>query len=524
VSTIPLETLALASRDEHLSGPVMNPSTNVPQAQPAARRQVEFLKRQLWLIVLVVVAALAAAAGTSIKQPKVYRASSKIFVGPSGTLNPQFGNTIQAFTQTMSSLLVSDIVAKQVIGDLGLNQTTENVLGHLHVSSTPDSAVLQVSYDSQNRAEALRILAKVGSVFTALVQKKLAHPSAPNALAVTATVFDPAHASTTPISPHPAQTLAFAGIIGLVLGIVFALLRDTLDERIHKRDEMEELFGAPVIAALPKSMLGRAVVDTTRRLELSHLHAIEPLRLQLARVDSREQLITITSGGSGEGKSTVAASIGVALALAGEDVICVDVAPDKHGLSHYLSLASGDGVPAAPLEGLVDVPNALREVRLEATVEKAGLEAIPSPQAGGLAEFGHGLPPAIGHGGRGRLQLLVLGEGALTDQDGFPSWSIADLVTDLKSQAGFVVVDAPALPSAATFAVLSVSDTVIVVAREARTTKEQARSVRNAVETLQVPSYAVVSIGRTATPVPSFGRTRTGPTHAFSSKRERRDL
>jgi capsular polysaccharide biosynthesis protein/MinD-like ATPase involved in chromosome partitioning or flagellar assembly len=517
-----VETLAPASRDEHLSGPVMNPSTNVPHPQPAARRQIEFLKRQAPLIILVVATALGVAAAASFTQPKVYRASAKIFVGSGGTLQPQFGNNIQPFTQTMSDLLASDIVASRVIQDLGLNETTKTLLSHLQVSSTPDSAVLRVSYDSHNRGEAIRILDRIAAVFTTRVQRTVGRASGPNAPVITATVWDPAHASTTPISPHPTQTMALAGIIGLALGIILGLLRDTLDERIHRGDEMEDLLGAPVVAALPKSVLGRAVVDRKRGLDLAHIHAIDPLRMELSRADSQERLITVTSGGAGDGKSTVAASLGVALALAGEDVICVDVVPSKHGLSSYLNLSSLDGAGGKPLTGPIDLREALRDVRLEPGAGNANLEPVPAPLGIGTEDSPAGLSPLVGQRERGRLQVLVLGHGALSGQDGFPSWSIADLVTDLKTQANYVVVDAPAIPSGTTFALLSVSDTAIIVAREAKTTKEQARSVRNALETIRVPSYAVVSVGLSAAPIPPYGRARTSATQGFSSSRARR--
>jgi succinoglycan biosynthesis transport protein ExoP len=491
------------------TNPFMPASSNVPPPQSGARRQVEFLKRQLWLIVLVVCAALLIAAATSLAQPKIYQASSKIFVGSSGTLNPQFGNVIQPFTQTMSSLLMSDIVARRVIANLGLNKTTDSVLSNLHVSSTPDNAVLQVSYDSQNRNEAVRVLAEVGSVFTTLVQQKLGRPSAPRLPVVTATVFDPAHASPNAVSPHPGRTVAFAGIIGLALGIALALLRDTLDERIHKREEMEELFGAPVISALPRNMLGRPLVDPKRGVDLTRLHAIDPLRLQLARAKSRERLITITSGGSRDGNSAVAAGIGLALAVGGEHVICVDVAPDeKRSLSYYLDVGLYDGA-ARPLAGPHDIEDALYEVRVAMT-DPAGVDPVSAHLEDGSQDSVHELSTSVAHGERGRLQLLSLGEGIFSSDDGLSAWSIADLVTELKSRDRFVVVDAPSLPSAAAFALLSVSDRALVIAHESRTTKQQATSVREALEALQVPSYGVVSIGRTAMPVAPYGRPRTG--------------
>ena len=506
-----------------LSETVMTPSAHVPSPQSAARRQVEFLKRQLWLIVLVVFASVLIAAATSLVQPKIYRASTKIFVGSSGTLNPQFGNVIQPFTQTMSSLLMSDIVARRVIDNLGLNKTTDAVLNNLHVSSTPDNAVLQVSYDSQNRNEAVRVLAEVGSVFTTLVHQKLGRPGTPNVPVVTATVFDPAHASPKAISPHTVQTIVFAGVIGLALGIVLALLRDTLDERIHKREEMEELFGVPVIAALPRSLLGRPLVDPERGVDLTRLNAIDPLGLQLAGAKSRERLITITSGGSADGKSAVAASIGLALAVRGEHVICVDVSPnERRGLSYYLDVGLHDGA-ASPLAGPHNIEDALYEVRVETVADTAGVDQVSAHLEDRSRDSVHELSASAAHGERGRLQLLSLGEGVFSSDDGLPAWPIADLVTELKSRGRFVVVDAPSLPSAAAFALLSVSDRALVVAHESKTTKEQATSVREALEALQVPSYGVVSIGRTAMPVAPYGRPRSRPARQpVSSSRVRK--
>jgi capsular polysaccharide biosynthesis protein len=502
--------------------------TPPPQTSPppsAARRYVDFLRRHLWLIVLVAATAIGIAAATSLARPKVYRASSKIVVFPGATLNPQFGNTAQAFTQTMSPLLKDDVIARKVIGNLGLNETPENVLRHFNVSSTPDSAVLQVSYDAKSPREAVRILTEIGKAFTHRVHDLLGKPSGKNAPLntplVTAVDWGRPHASSTPISPHPARTLAFAGVIGLALGIVLGLLRDTLDERIRKRDEMEELFGAPVIAAFPGKMLGEPVVDPERGVDPARLQAVDPLRLRLARAGPAEGVITVTSGGPRDGQSIVAASLSVALALAGEHVICVDVSPrQKRSLSYYLNVR----VPEAaerPIAGPRDVDAALREVALERVRERAGIEVVPAYLEGGSHDTVHELSTAVADGG-GRLQLLQLTEGVLSDTDGFPSWSIADLAAELKSHAQRVIVDAPALPSAATFALLSVSDGAIAVGREGRTTKEQATQVRNALETLQVGSHALVSIGQASEPVPPYGRAPSGADHRFSSKRVRK--
>jgi capsular polysaccharide biosynthesis protein/MinD-like ATPase involved in chromosome partitioning or flagellar assembly len=514
----------------------LSPNASQPQSQSTARRQVDFLKRQAPLIVFVTWAALAAAAAVTFTQPNVYRASATIVVGQGGGLiPPQSGTNVQPLTQTMASLLKDYSVASKTIRGLHLNMTPEDLLRNLNVSTTPDNAVLHVSYDSKNPSEALRILNRVGVVF-ARSAKQIGRPTPTTPAAPTTTPGTPtadtgvtatfirrsAHASATPVSPRPVKTLAFAGIIGLALGIVLALLRDALDERIHRRDELEENFGAPVIAALPKSALVRPVVDGRRGLDYGSLQAIDPLRLQLSRAKPRERLVTITSGGSGDGKSTVAASLGVALALSGADVICVDVAPNRHSLSYRLGLSNDGAAPQGSISGPGDLQDALRDVSIEELAVQSGVDGIQRRRGGDSEDAVHDLGSIVaGNGRRGRLQLLVLGEGALSDQT-LASWSISDLIADLKALASYVIVDAPSLGSGTTFALLSVSDSAIVAAREGRTTKEQARFVRNALETLQMPRWGIVSIGRAGPSVGAFAQGQTRPTQARSRTRERK--
>jgi capsular polysaccharide biosynthesis protein/MinD-like ATPase involved in chromosome partitioning or flagellar assembly len=445
---------------------------------------------------LVTAAALAAAAITTFTQHNVYRASTKIVIGQGGGIfQPQFGNAVQPATQTMSSLLKSDIVATTVIRDLGLKDTTTGLLQHLNVSSTPDSSVLQVSFDSPDRNEAVRTLDKVATVFTSLVRRKLGSQPVPRGQStslpvITATVFDPAHADPNPISPRPARALLFSGVIGLVLGITLALLRETLDERMRGREEIEEYFGAPVVAAVPKNMLGRSAIENMHRGVPSFIHAIEPLRLQISRGDALERLIVITSGGAGDGKSTVAANLSVALAVAGEDVICVGADSNDQRLADYFDLTQDENT--RPVSGSAELAQALRDVRLDGGIE--GRTASDDEVEDPASETNGG---RRGRAGRVRLLVVPPKEGSEHEADTYPS--IDDLVIELlEFERGYIVVDAPPLPSNTTFALLSIANKAIIVASEERTTKEQATFVRETLKRLKLPSYAVVTVGRTA--------------------------
>src|SRR5438067_7733667 len=133
------------------------------------------LKRQGWLIALIVVCAVAGAAAITAVQTPVYQASMKIVVGQgNGFFQPQFGSSVQPFTQTMTALLESNVVAKSVIDKLHLPTTPRGLLSQLSVSSNPESSVLDVSYDSTSKEDATSVLNTVGSTFAALVQDRFA--------------------------------------------------------------------------------------------------------------------------------------------------------------------------------------------------------------------------------------------------------------------------------------------------------------------------------------------------------------
>jgi Mrp family chromosome partitioning ATPase len=178
----------------------------------------------------------------------------------------------------------------------------------------------------------------------------------------------------------------------------------------------------------------------------------------------------VTSAGSDVETSRVAASLGAALTWAGNRVVCVDADFRSPSLHRSLGLAAG-----AP--GLVDVLQ--KGLRLEEAlvhvelVQPAANGAGPSESPGRLEFLPAGGPPAT----------LV---GVLT-----PS-AVTRLVLELYEHVDYVVFDCPSLLVADSLPLALQSDSVLVVARRGRTTKDQAESVRETLEGLGVAKFGVV--------------------------------
>ena len=182
----------------------------------------------------------------------------------------------------------------------------------------------------------------------------------------TVSVVDAAPVPTVPIAPKILSNLLIGSVLGVVLGFLMVLLRNLLETRIRRPEDIRKL-GATLLAIIPdmRKLLaqdfgdrreisvdghtfstslitvlnpGSPVSDNYRRLR-TNLRFLDP--------DNPPRVFAITSPGPGEGKSVTALNLCVAIAQAGHRVVYVD-ADLRRPVGHRML-----GVPREP--GLSDL-------------------------------------------------------------------------------------------------------------------------------------------------------------------------
>jgi len=455
------------------------------------------LKRQGWLIVVIVVCAVSGAVAITAVQTSVYQASMKIVVGQgNGFFQPQFGSSVQPFTQTMTSLLESDIVARRVIQSQRLPLTPKGLLSELRVGSNPESSVLDVSYDSTDKKIAVGVLDAIGRIFTGLVKQRFGSQPGNAGTHITATVFDPAHLEPGTVAPHPARNAVLAAILGLLLGATAAFVRDSLDERVRSRKDAEAWMNAPVVGVIPQLPSTGRRPGHARRQHLAGNHAmLEALymlraNLEFSEVGAAGQVIVVASAVPNEGKSTLAASLSAVLALSGKDVICVDADLRRPKLAEYL------GQPQAG-KGLVEV--LADNAKLADVVANVTLPYYP--RSGMLPAIGATVAARWASGNTGSAeggQLRIVRHGSIPAKpaDIFQSGTVEKIVHDLRGMADHVVFDtSPILLAADAFPLIRSADTLLVTVREGVTKREAAESAAATLDSLGVRDRLVVLNG-----------------------------
>lgn len=457
----------------------MSVTTATPGEAPPGLDLADYLRvvRTYWkAIVAFTLLATLTAFGWTVLQPKIYSSDSSGIVVTPGSDNVSLslaGDSLaKAKVKNYESVAKSRLVADRVIADLGLKTTADALVGTISVKVPLDTAEIRVTAQSKDPATAQRVAdawvnglaAQVEAIETAPPADAVVEPgitTAPDgtsaaapASAVRVLPLGKAVLPTSPVSPNVKLTLALGALIGLALGVAYALVRRHLDRRIRSAAEIERLFGVPVIGTLPVDhrLDGKSTVledGTTAQLHDDGGAMAEALRelrtnLSFLDVDQPPRIIVVTSSMQAEGKSTVTANLAVTMAAAGENVVVVDGDLRRPTLVDVFNLVPGVGV--------TDVLT-------------------------GTAELGDVLQPW------GALpNLSVLGSGRIPPNPSelLGSRAMKNMLSALAENA-IVLIDAPPLLPVTDAAVLSsVADGAVVVIRTGRTTQEQlAQSLGN---------------------------------------------
>lgn len=463
----------------------MSSSFESTETGTGLRQYLEVLRRRRWLVLGILLAAIAAAVAVSTLQSKVYRATAKIVIGQgNGLLQPQFGNAFQPFTATAKNLIESKVVAVQVIDNLKLEDTTpEDLLADIGVSINPETAVLEISVTNTDRVQARRIAQELSESFSTLFNQQFgrAAPVAQGQTRVeplTSTIWDPARVEPEPVSPRPVRNVVVAAFLGLVLGLIAAYLREHFDRGLRTREEVEAAFGLPVVGQIP-SVRPRGgeerPVAWSGVGEMSEAFRALRANLQYVAVKRPLRSILVTSASPEQGKTTVTANLSLAIARSGATTIVLEGDLRRPRLEEAFRLAGeGPGLTSV-LVGAASLEDAIVEVPLNE------------------GEAGSSI--------RGKIDLIPSGPIPPNPTELLSSLQMTTLLDRVGVSYDYVLVDSPPLLLVADAIELARSvDGVLLVVRRGKASTDEARELRSTVERLGINLVGVVF-----TDAPSLG-------------------
>jgi succinoglycan biosynthesis transport protein ExoP len=279
------------------------------------------------------------------------------------------------------------------------------------------------------------------------------------------------------------DTLLALGL-GLIVGLGLAALANVLDARARTADEISEQLGLPLVGRIPfvrragRTSTGLALL---RGEDGSSAEAIRLLRanLELDSLGREHSVVMVTSSVAGEGKSTTVSSLAVALALAGRDVVLVDLDLRRPVLSRIFDLPKAPGIVELA-RGIATIADAVHVVSLDP----------PGDDASGRA-------PVESTSGRGTLRVVPAGNTLATDPaEVVASRELPAALDSLRELADVVLVDSPPLlQTGDALAMSSFVDGIVVIAHTKRYRRHFAPALERLLALSRATPLGLVVIG-----------------------------
>lgn len=159
---------------------------------------------------------------------------------------------------------------------------------------------------------------------------------------------EPATPPERPVRPRKLLNTVLAGVVGAMLAIGAIFLIQALDKSIHTPEEVQSLYGLPVLGLIPDLHPGNKNGQGPVKIE-PRSPAAEALRslranLEFVSPDHPLQAILVTSPEPGEGKSFITYGIAQILAQAGRKTIMVDCDLRKPTLHTKVEMRNRQGL------------------------------------------------------------------------------------------------------------------------------------------------------------------------------------
>jgi len=225
--------------------------------------------------------------------------------------------------------------------------------------------------------------------------------------------------------PRAATTIAFAGLVGLSLGGIVALMLDRRRPTVTSRFDLST-FGVPVIGSIPPIRSGLAGLSrhlrrrkvgaaVTEHFFASNMVSFKFLRtrilstLQATNPGNECRVVTVQSASPSEGKTFVASNLAAAIAMVGKRTLLLD--------SDILGSRLRERIGCGDRKGLADILQ-------------------------GSASFDEAVVRSI----RPNLDILLAGHRVIDSTELLATSPVRDLLASLKQSYDIIVIDtAPVL-------------------------------------------------------------------------------
>ena len=173
-------------------------------------------------------------------------------------------------------------------------------------------------------------------------------------------ILDRANPRTAKLASSATKTIAQFLALAILIGSGLTWLRTMLDQRLRSEDDLAKAVPAPLLGVLPRAAIsqerGNAVLSWNTEKGIAEAARGLRTAVYFSFPAGEGSVLHLTSPQKGDGKSTVTAFLGIAMAQAGQSVLIIDAdlrSPRQHkvlGMPNESGLSNSIAERTSPLE------------------------------------------------------------------------------------------------------------------------------------------------------------------------------
>ena len=244
------------------------------------------------------------------------------------------------------------------------------------------------------------------------------------------------------IRPNTNMLVLEGLLVGLILGLTVAFV----DQRLRSVNEVVAATSLPILGVIPHMSNSLSQQTRGRKVHLDPMSDVaEAFRGVRTAVHfgPKAKTVLVTSAERGEGKSTLAANLAIAIAEAGQRVLIVD-ADLREPTQHKIFSATNDNGVSSVVAGRSST---------ERAIQSTGIRG---------------------------LELMPCGPIPFNPSETINNQMFADLLTDLAAKYDFVIVDSPPVMAVTDARILgAMCDLTVMVVRAEKSNRRSAADARD---------------------------------------------
>lgn len=218
---------------------------------------IMFLLRKLWAKKIVIAAtgiffaALAVAYSVFVTKP-IYESTTKVYTVNSN--NDQKSPTVQDFqignnlVKDYQEIILSKDVLTAVIEEKGVKSTPEALRSKIKVAIPKDTRIISITVSDTDPTNAQKIANDLREISAEKIKEITKIKDV--------TTIEEASMPKSPSSPNIQKNGAIAFVIGIMLVTLIIALKELLDDKVKRPEDVEEVMGMVLLGMIPDSKKG----------------------------------------------------------------------------------------------------------------------------------------------------------------------------------------------------------------------------------------------------------------------------